>query len=109
MIMLLALVVPLTAKAQDYIYGPNGFDDLYFPSGLPSGWATITSYGSGTVKSNGGKLVFTATALGTNPSGQNMASFGVKMNALDTEHRVVKIGFKLKPSIISDLMTLKMN
>ena len=98
MIMLLALMVPLTAKAQDYIYGPNGFDDLYFPSGLPSGWATITSYGSGTVESNGGKLVFTATALGTNPSGQNMASFGVKMNALDTEHRVVKIGFKLKPS-----------
>ena len=101
MIMLLALVVPLTAKAQDYIYGPNGFDDFYFPSGLPSGWATITSYGSGTVESNGGKLVFTATALGTNPSGQNMASFGVKMNALDTEHRVVKIGFKLKPSIKS--------
>jgi hypothetical protein len=95
--LLMAFLMPLAVNAQDYIYGPNGFDDTYFPNGIPSGWATFNSYGTGTVASNGGKLVFTSTALGS-MNGQNVSMFGVRMNTLDTELRVVKIGFKLKPS-----------
>ena len=96
--LLMAFMVPLAVNAQNYIYGPNGFDDLYFPSGIPSGWTTFNDYGTGTVASNGEKLVFTSTELGS-LNGQNISMFGVKMGSLGTILRVVKIGFKLKPSV----------
>ncbi len=95
--LLLALMAPFAAMAQEYIYGPNEFDDLYFPSGLPSGWTTFNNNGTGTVGSNGDKLVFTSTELGS-VNGQSISMFGVKMNTLDTDKRIVKVGFKLKPS-----------
>lgn len=95
--LLMAFLMPLAAMAQNYIYAPNGFDDLYFPSGIPSGWTTFNDYGTGTVASNGEKLVFTSTELGS-MNGQNISMFGVKMSSFNTSYRVVKIGFKLKPS-----------
>ena len=95
--LLMAFLMPLAVNAQNYIYAPNGFDDLYFPSGIPSGWTTFNDYGTGTVASNGEKLVFTSTELGS-MNGQNISMFGVKMSSFNTSYRVVKIGFKLKPS-----------
>ena len=96
--LLLALLVPLTATAQSYIYETNGFDDLYFlTDGVPSGWTKFNQYGTGTIASNGEKLVFTSTSLGS-LNGQNASMFGVKMDSFGTILRVVKIGFKLKPS-----------
>lgn len=88
--MLLALMVPLAAKAQTNIY------EMDF-AGSPYGWDTYNTLGTGTVAVNSsGKLVFTAKTLG----GNSGCVFGDKMCDLtnETGERVVKVGLTLKPS-----------
>ncbi len=94
MTLLLALMVPLAVMAQTTIY------EMDF-AGSPYGWSTYNTYGTGTVAVTNGKLVFTSETTGP-VSGQAVASvFGDKMVDLtnDTQDRVVKVGFKLKPSV----------
>ena len=90
--LLLALMVPLAAKAQTTIY------EMDF-AGSPYGWDTYNTVGTGTVAVSNGKLVFTAKTLGT-LSGNSGCTFGDKMCDLtnETGERVVKVGLTLKPS-----------
>ena len=92
MTLLLALMVPLAAKAQTTIY------EMDFASS-PYGWDTYNTLGTGTVTVSNGKLVFTANTLGT-LSGNSGCIFGDKMCDLtnETGERVVKVGLTLRPS-----------
>ena len=92
--MLLALMAPFAAMSQDYIYEPMPFD------GFPYGWTTYDTYGTGTVTTSNGKMIFAVQTLAS-VSGQNVSMFGVKMEELDTEERLVKVGFTLKPNTVT--------